>query len=274
MSADLFSTSKISTDDRVLRSCAVCCLPGLDCSTQWCGGNFINIPSCCTITAQRVRERVGVDECKNLLDAAHIANESLDHWNTGAYSDVFTPRTFVQLPDKQTCFLLLQEFFEYFLPLYPIFYKESFMNQVHKHYDGNSCQDISCWASIERNFSDCVPYARRKPSGKRERRSACLGSFQKCHYCRKRIHCEECRTRFRTDIPCFNIVPTRYSTLRIISKSSHSSDPYQSIDGFAQGYCKFTPRQSQSSTTKDRLLNSLHTGQTYVPSFWTASGTE
>ena len=148
MSDDLFSTSKISTVDRVLRSCAVCCLPGLDCSTQWCDGNFINIPSCCTITAQRVRERVGVDECKNLLDAAHMAKESLDHWNSGAYSDLFTPRTFVQLPDKQTCFVLLQEFFEDFQPLYPIFHKESFMNQVHRHYDSNSCHDISFWASL------------------------------------------------------------------------------------------------------------------------------
>lgn len=145
----LFSTSKISTYDPVLRPCQICCVSGTGGSIRRCDMTFTNESTCCTMFAQKVRELVGDDECKNVLAAAEEANESLVHWTTGAYSDAFSRCTFAQLPDKQTCFVLLQESFEYFQPLYPIFHRKSFMDRVHLFYDSASCHDISFRTSLD-----------------------------------------------------------------------------------------------------------------------------
>ena len=63
-------------------------------------------------------------------------------------SDSFTRQIFLQLPPKQEAASLLQDYFENFNCMSPLFHQPTFMNLFDREYSGHPCEGPGWWASL------------------------------------------------------------------------------------------------------------------------------
>ena len=69
-------------------------------------------------------------------------------WKGSLVRDVFTHRTFQELPSKLSALLLIGEAFKSFNSTFPIFDQPTFMSLFHDHYSESGPNDPGWWACI------------------------------------------------------------------------------------------------------------------------------
>src|SRR5207247_7862191 len=96
---------------------------------------------------------MGDDSFQKMISEVSMDDYKWTRWRPEVFSDLFQRPVFRPLPPKQEAMSLLQDYFENFNCMFPLFYQPTFMKLVEMEYNGTGYQGSGWWASLNVTFA-------------------------------------------------------------------------------------------------------------------------
>jgi hypothetical protein len=97
---------------------------------------------------QWVNEKTGDQFFQTITTKATIDDNNWMHWKPEVFGDMFELRIYNQLPQKTEALSLLNDFFENFNCMFPVFHQPTFMHLVERQYSCDPYDGSGWWASL------------------------------------------------------------------------------------------------------------------------------
>ncbi|KAG6009947.1 hypothetical protein E4U21_000718 [Claviceps maximensis] len=97
---------------------------------------------------QWVNSRMGDDSFKTMISDVSVEDHKWTKWKPEVFGDLFQRRVFRPLPPKHEALSLLQDYFENFNCMFPLYHQPTFMYLVERQYSPDPYQGSGWWASL------------------------------------------------------------------------------------------------------------------------------
>ncbi|KAG5989641.1 hypothetical protein E4U52_005393 [Claviceps spartinae] len=97
---------------------------------------------------QWVNSRTGDDSFATMISEVSVEDHKWTNWKPEVFSDLFQRRVFRSLPPKHEALSLLQDYFENFNCMLPLFHQPTFMHLVERQYSPDPYLGSGWWASL------------------------------------------------------------------------------------------------------------------------------
>lgn len=97
---------------------------------------------------QWVNEKTGDNSFHDMISQAASDDKQWVHWKPEVFGDIFHRKTYKPLPPKAEALALLNDFFQNFNCMFPLFHEPTFMHLVDKHYSLEPYEGSGWWASL------------------------------------------------------------------------------------------------------------------------------
>ncbi|KAI9149270.1 N-terminal binuclear Zn cluster-containing protein [Paramyrothecium foliicola] len=97
---------------------------------------------------QWVNGKTGDDSFQEMISEVSIDDHKWTNWKPEIFSDLFQRPIFRPLPPKHEALSLLQDYFENFNCMFPLFHQPTFMHLVERQYSSDPYQGSGWWASL------------------------------------------------------------------------------------------------------------------------------
>jgi hypothetical protein len=97
---------------------------------------------------QWVNGKTGDDSFQEMISEVSIDDHKWTNWKPEIFSDLFQRPVFRPLPPKEEALSLLQDYFENFNCMFPLFHQPTFMHLVERQYSSDPYQGSGWWASL------------------------------------------------------------------------------------------------------------------------------
>lgn len=102
---------------------------------------------------QWVNERTGDTSFQRMISEVSLDDHKWTQWKPEVFSDLFHRPVFRPLPPKPEALSLLQDYFENFNCIFPLFHQPTFMHLVERQYSSNPYEGSGWWASLNCVFA-------------------------------------------------------------------------------------------------------------------------
>ncbi|KAI1180811.1 N-terminal binuclear Zn cluster-containing protein [Nemania sp. FL0916] len=102
---------------------------------------------------QWVNERTGDTSFQQMISEVSLDDHKWTQWKPEVFSDLFHRPVFRELPPKAEALSLLQDYFENFNCILPLFHQPTFMHLVERQYSSNPYEGSGWWASLNCVFA-------------------------------------------------------------------------------------------------------------------------
>ena len=115
-----------------------------------------------------MNSRTGDDSFAKMISEVSVDDHKWTNWKPEVFGDLFQRPVFRPLPPKPEAMSLLQDYFENFNCMFPLFHQPTFMHLVERQYSSDPYQGSGWWASLNcalaishrlRVMSNLVPQA-------------------------------------------------------------------------------------------------------------------
>ncbi|GAM84826.1 hypothetical protein ANO11243_028270 [Dothideomycetidae sp. 11243] len=106
-----------------------------------------------------IKEKTGESNIQEMLQNAAANDQQWYSWKPEVFGDIFARRTFQPLPPKEVTLSLLEDYFDNFNVMFPLFHRPTFMHLVEKHYSLEPYQGSGWWACL--NISLAIAHRMR-----------------------------------------------------------------------------------------------------------------
>ncbi|KAI1117235.1 N-terminal binuclear Zn cluster-containing protein [Nemania sp. NC0429] len=100
-----------------------------------------------------VNERTGDTSFQQMISEVSLDDHKWTQWKPEVFSDLFHRPVFRNLPPKAEALSLLQDYFENFNCIFPLFHQPTFMHLVERQYSPNPYEGSGWWASLNCVFA-------------------------------------------------------------------------------------------------------------------------
>ncbi|OAA40364.1 Transcription factor [Metarhizium rileyi] len=97
---------------------------------------------------QWVNGRTGDDSFAKMISEVSVDDHKWTNWKPEIFGDLFQRRVFRPLPPKNEAMSLLQDYFENFNCMFPLFHQPTFMHLVERQYSSDPYEGSGWWASL------------------------------------------------------------------------------------------------------------------------------
>ncbi|KAG5978009.1 hypothetical protein E4U55_006420 [Claviceps digitariae] len=97
---------------------------------------------------QWVNSRTGDDSFAAMISEVSVDDHKWTNWKPEVFGDLFQRRVFRPLPPKHEALSLLQDYFENFNCMFPLYHQPTFMHLVERQYSPDPYQGSGWWASL------------------------------------------------------------------------------------------------------------------------------
>ncbi|KAG5927291.1 hypothetical protein E4U42_002383 [Claviceps africana] len=97
---------------------------------------------------QWVNSRTGDDSFAAMISEVSVDDHKWTNWKPEIFGDLFQRRVFRPLPPKHEALSLLQDYFENFNLMFPLYHQPTFMHLVERQYSADPYQGSGWWASL------------------------------------------------------------------------------------------------------------------------------
>ncbi|KAI0877038.1 N-terminal binuclear Zn cluster-containing protein [Hypoxylon argillaceum] len=102
---------------------------------------------------QWVNERTGDTSFQRMISEVSLDDHKWTQWKPEVFADLFHRPVFRKLPPKPEALSLLQDYFENFNCIFPLFHQPTFMHLVERQYSSNPYEGSGWWASLNCVFA-------------------------------------------------------------------------------------------------------------------------
>ncbi|SPO00730.1 related to transcriptional activator Mut3p [Cephalotrichum gorgonifer] len=102
---------------------------------------------------QWVNEKTGDTSFQEMISDVSLDDHKWTNWKPEIFSDLFQRPVFRALPTKPEALSLLNDYFENFNCMFPLFHRPTFMHLVERQYSDNPYQGAGWWASLNIVFA-------------------------------------------------------------------------------------------------------------------------
>ncbi|KAI0119914.1 N-terminal binuclear Zn cluster-containing protein [Nemania sp. FL0031] len=102
---------------------------------------------------QWVNERTGDTSFQRMISEVSLDDHKWTQWKPEVFADLFHRPVFRKLPPKAEALSLLQDYFENFNCIFPLFHQPTFMHLVERQYSSNPYEGSGWWASLNCVFA-------------------------------------------------------------------------------------------------------------------------
>ncbi|KAJ8123252.1 hypothetical protein ONZ43_g753 [Nemania bipapillata] len=102
---------------------------------------------------QWVNERTGDTSFQQMISEVSLDDHKWTQWKPEVFADLFHRPVFRKLPPKPEALSLLQDYFENFNCIFPLFHQPTFMHLVERQYSSNPYEGSGWWASLNCVFA-------------------------------------------------------------------------------------------------------------------------
>ncbi|KAK2603769.1 hypothetical protein QQS21_004054 [Conoideocrella luteorostrata] len=95
-----------------------------------------------------VNSRTGDESFATMISDVSVDDHKWTNWKPEVFSDLFQRRVFRPLPSKNEALSLLQDYFENFNCMFPLFHQPTFMHLVERQYSSDPYEGSGWWASL------------------------------------------------------------------------------------------------------------------------------
>ncbi|KAG5771235.1 hypothetical protein H9Q72_002143 [Fusarium xylarioides] len=95
-----------------------------------------------------VNSKTGDDSFQRTISDISVDDHKWTNWKPEVFGDLFQRPIFRPLPPKPEALSLLQDFFDNFNCIFPLFHRPTFMHLVHLQYSSDPYQGSGWWASL------------------------------------------------------------------------------------------------------------------------------
>ncbi|GJN85880.1 hypothetical protein PLIIFM63780_009454 [Purpureocillium lilacinum] len=97
---------------------------------------------------QWVNEKTGDDSFSKMISEVSVDDHKWTNWKPEVFGDLFQRPVFRALPPKPEALSLLNDYFENFNCMFPLFHQPTFMHLVERQYSSDPYQGSGWWASL------------------------------------------------------------------------------------------------------------------------------
>ncbi|GAB0138423.1 hypothetical protein EsDP_00006658 [Epichloe bromicola] len=97
---------------------------------------------------QWVNSRTGDESFATMISEVSVDDHKWTNWKPEVFGDLFQRRVFRPLPPKHEALSLLQDYFENFNCMFPLFHQPTFMHLVERQYSADPYEGSGWWASL------------------------------------------------------------------------------------------------------------------------------
>lgn len=97
---------------------------------------------------QWVNQKTGDSSFQQMISASSVDDNKWMYWKPEVFPDIFQRRIFRQLPPKTEAVSLLNDYFENFNCMFPLFHQPTFMHLVDRQYSRDPYEGSGWWASF------------------------------------------------------------------------------------------------------------------------------
>ncbi|KAJ6438482.1 fungal specific transcription factor [Purpureocillium lavendulum] len=97
---------------------------------------------------QWVNEKTGDDSFSKMISEVSVDDHKWTNWKPEVFGDLFQRPVFRPLPPKPEAMSLLNDYFENFNCMFPLFHQPTFMHLVERQYSSDPYQGSGWWASL------------------------------------------------------------------------------------------------------------------------------
>ncbi|KZZ96535.1 Transcription factor [Moelleriella libera RCEF 2490] len=97
---------------------------------------------------QWVNGRTGDESFATMISEVSVDDHKWTNWKPEIFSDLFQRRIFRPLPPKHEALSLLQDYFDNFNCMFPLFHQPTFMHLVERQYSRDPYEGSGWWASL------------------------------------------------------------------------------------------------------------------------------
>lgn len=136
---------------------------------------------------QWVNERTGDKSFQSMISHVSMDDHKWNNWKPEVFADLFQRPVFLPLPTKQEAMSLLQDYFDNFNCMFPLFHRPTFMHLLERQYSKDPYAGSGWWASLNvalaiahrlRVMSNLVPHEEeRKAWGYMKNAMACFAEL-------------------------------------------------------------------------------------------------
>ncbi|KAL1881882.1 hypothetical protein Daus18300_000936 [Diaporthe australafricana] len=97
---------------------------------------------------QWVNEKTGDRSFQQMISHVSMDDHKWNNWKPEVFGDLFQRPVFLPLPPKHECVSLLQDYFDNFNCMFPLFHRPTFMHLVERQYTKDPYSGSGWWASL------------------------------------------------------------------------------------------------------------------------------